>query len=177
MPLCRTNPGICGRRYIGASVWNSILSVNINTNVSQFILPGSLKAAICDNLFKVRYHMCVNVILQVVPFECNFQFFISVAPFAPLLKYACYMWNQRSVPQDFQFALLQWWYIIVFVLVFIVYADMNMLYTLQCLVGSNTAILNLESCENNCIKLKNVYMLIVFVITFNVLVCLWLKYI
>ena len=50
MPLCRTNLGKCGLRYVGASVWNSILSVNINPNVSEFIFSRSLKAAICDSL-------------------------------------------------------------------------------------------------------------------------------
>ena len=50
MPLCRTNLGKCGLRYVGASVWNSILSVNINPNVSEFIFSRSLKAAICNNL-------------------------------------------------------------------------------------------------------------------------------
>ena len=50
MPLCRTNLGKCGLRYVGASVWNSILSVNINPSVSEFIFSRSLKAAICKNL-------------------------------------------------------------------------------------------------------------------------------
>ena len=50
MPLCRTNLGKCGLRYVGASVWNSILSVNINPNVSEFIFSRSLKGAICDSL-------------------------------------------------------------------------------------------------------------------------------
>ena len=50
MPLCRTNLEKCGLRYVGASVWNSILSVNINPNVSEFIFSRSLKAAICDSL-------------------------------------------------------------------------------------------------------------------------------
>ena len=50
MPLCRTNLGKCGLRYVGTSVWNSILSVNINPNVSEFIFSRSLKAAICNNL-------------------------------------------------------------------------------------------------------------------------------
>ena len=48
--LCRTNLGKCGLRYVGASVWNNILSVNINPNVSEFIFSRSLKAAICNNL-------------------------------------------------------------------------------------------------------------------------------
>ena len=34
MPLC----SLCGLRYAGASVWNTILSVNINSNVSLFSL-------------------------------------------------------------------------------------------------------------------------------------------
>ena len=39
IPLCRTNLGKCGLRYVGASVWNSILSVNINPkSVSLFSL-------------------------------------------------------------------------------------------------------------------------------------------
>ena len=38
MSLCRNNLGTCGLRYTGASVWNNILSVNINPNVSEFIL-------------------------------------------------------------------------------------------------------------------------------------------
>ena len=50
MPLCRTKLGKCGLRYVGASVWNNILSVNINPNVSEFIFSRSLKAAICNNL-------------------------------------------------------------------------------------------------------------------------------
>ena len=50
LPLCRTNLGKCGLRYVGASVWNNILSVNINPNVSEFIFSRSLKAAICNNL-------------------------------------------------------------------------------------------------------------------------------
>ena len=37
MSLCRTNLGKCSLRYAGASVWNNILSVNINPNVSEFI--------------------------------------------------------------------------------------------------------------------------------------------
>ena len=41
----------CGLRYVGASIWNNILSVNINPNVSEFIFSRSLKAAICNNLF------------------------------------------------------------------------------------------------------------------------------
>ena len=31
-------------------IWNNILSVNINPNVSEFIFSRSLKAAICNNL-------------------------------------------------------------------------------------------------------------------------------
>ena len=50
MPLCRTNLGMCGLRYVGAFVWNNILSTNINPNVSEFIFSRSLKAAICNNL-------------------------------------------------------------------------------------------------------------------------------
>ena len=50
LPLCRTNLRKCGLRYVGASVWNNILSVNINPNVSEFIFSRSLKAAICNNL-------------------------------------------------------------------------------------------------------------------------------
>ena len=50
LPLCRTNLGKCGLRYVGASIWNNILSVNINPNVSEFIFSRSLKAAICNNL-------------------------------------------------------------------------------------------------------------------------------
>ena len=50
MPLCRTNLGKCGLRYVGTFVWNSILSVNINPNVSEFIFSRSLKAATCNNL-------------------------------------------------------------------------------------------------------------------------------
>ena len=50
MPLCRTNLGKCGLRYVGVSVLNSILSVNINPNVSEFIFARSLKAAICNSL-------------------------------------------------------------------------------------------------------------------------------
>ena len=51
MPLCRTNLGKCGLRYVGASVWDSILSVNVNLNVNEFIFSRSLKEAICNNLF------------------------------------------------------------------------------------------------------------------------------
>ena len=51
MPLCRTDLGKCGLRYVGASVWNNILSININPNVSEFVFSRSLKAAICNNLF------------------------------------------------------------------------------------------------------------------------------
>ena len=50
MLLCRTNPGKCSLRYVGASVWNNILSININPNVNEFIFSRSLKAAICNNL-------------------------------------------------------------------------------------------------------------------------------
>ena len=50
MPLCRINLGKCGLGYVGASVWNSTLSVNINPNVSEFIFSRSLTAAICSNL-------------------------------------------------------------------------------------------------------------------------------
>ena len=50
LPLCRTNLGKCGLRNVGASIWNNILSVNINPNVSEFIFSRSLKAAICNNL-------------------------------------------------------------------------------------------------------------------------------
>ena len=50
LQLCRTNLGKCGLRYVGASIWNNILSVNINPNVSEFIFSRSLKAAICNNL-------------------------------------------------------------------------------------------------------------------------------
>ena len=50
MPLCRTNLGKCGLRYVGASVWNNIRSVDINPNVSEFIFSRNLKAAICNNL-------------------------------------------------------------------------------------------------------------------------------
>ena len=50
LPLCRTNLGKCGLRYVGASMWNNILSVNINPNVREFIFSRSLKAAICNNL-------------------------------------------------------------------------------------------------------------------------------
>ena len=48
--LCRINPEKCGLRYVGAFVWNNILSVNINPNVSEFIFSRSRKAAICNNL-------------------------------------------------------------------------------------------------------------------------------
>ena len=50
LQLCRTNLRKCGVRDVGASVWNNILSVNINPNVSEFIFSRSLKAAICNNL-------------------------------------------------------------------------------------------------------------------------------
>ena len=50
LPLCRTNLRKCSLRYVGASVWNNILSVNINPNISEFIFSRSLKAAICNNL-------------------------------------------------------------------------------------------------------------------------------
>ena len=50
LPLCRTNLRKCGLRYAGASVWNNILSVNINPNVSEFFFSRSLKAAICNDL-------------------------------------------------------------------------------------------------------------------------------
>ena len=50
LPLCRTNLRKCGLRYVGASVWNNILSVNISPNASEFIFSRSLKAAICNNL-------------------------------------------------------------------------------------------------------------------------------
>ena len=50
LPLCSTNLGKCDLRYVGASVWNNILSVNINSNVSEFIFSRSLKAAICYKL-------------------------------------------------------------------------------------------------------------------------------
>ena len=50
MPLCRTNLGKCGLRYVGASVRNNILSVIINPKISEFIFSRSLKAAICNKL-------------------------------------------------------------------------------------------------------------------------------
>ena len=50
IPLCRSNPRKCGLRYVGAFVWNNILSVYINPNVSEFIFSRSRKAAICNNL-------------------------------------------------------------------------------------------------------------------------------
>ena len=50
MPLCRTNLEKCGLRYAGASVWNNILSVHINPNISEFMFFRSLNAAICNNL-------------------------------------------------------------------------------------------------------------------------------
>ena len=37
LPLWRTSLRKCGLRYVGASVWNDILNVNINPNVSEFI--------------------------------------------------------------------------------------------------------------------------------------------
>ena len=43
MPLCRTNLGKCGLRYVGASVWNNILSVDINPNVGEFFFSRSRK--------------------------------------------------------------------------------------------------------------------------------------
>ena len=65
MPFCRTNLGKCGLRYAGASVWNNILSVNINPNVSEFIFSRSLKAAICNDLLWYKlcttYHCVVDV--------------------------------------------------------------------------------------------------------------------
>ena len=41
LSLCRTNLGKCGLRYVGASVWNSILSVNVNPYVNEFIFSRS----------------------------------------------------------------------------------------------------------------------------------------
>ena len=80
MPLCRTNLGKCGLRYVGASVWNNILSVNINPNVSEIIFYRSLKATICNGLLYshwcTTWHCAVDVLLLVVSFSVNF----SVAP-------------------------------------------------------------------------------------------------
>ena len=50
MPLCGTNLGKCDLRFVDTSVWNSIVSVNINPNVTEFVFFRNLKAAICNNL-------------------------------------------------------------------------------------------------------------------------------
>ena len=40
--LCRANLGRDGLKCVGASVWSSILSVNINPNASEFIFSRNL---------------------------------------------------------------------------------------------------------------------------------------
>ena len=56
-PLCRTNLRKCGLRYVGASVWNNILSVNISPNVSEFIFsrspfaPMIMHCCICTGIY------------------------------------------------------------------------------------------------------------------------------
>ena len=109
-------------------LWNNILSANINPNVSEFYFFGSHKAAICNNLCTTR----VDVKLLLMPFSVIF----CVAPSAPMLKYICYMWKRQGAhksrriftslcPHDNTCIL---WY---FVLLFIVYADITVMYTTQ----------------------------------------------
>ena len=55
MPLYGSNLGKRGLRYMGASIWNIILSVNINPNFSEFIFPGSQKYQCVITYFDLSY--------------------------------------------------------------------------------------------------------------------------
>ena len=88
MPLCRTNLGKYGLGYLGTSVWNSILGVNINPNVSEFFSLEVVKQQNVITYFN-RNHV-PPVLLMYNYWECH-----GLSIFLLYLLHPC--WNIRAI--------------------------------------------------------------------------------
>ena len=104
MSLCRNNLGTCGLRYTGASVWNNILSIDINPNVSEFILFSRVCAhSTSRTRFSSIHVVCMAPIQPAVPSSLPFMLCVWPPfnqPHLPLF-HPCCVYGPHSTSRAF----------------------------------------------------------------------------
>ena len=57
IPSCKTNLGKRSLKYTGAVIWNNILKLGINPNISDFMFAKKLKHAIIESLLWITHNL------------------------------------------------------------------------------------------------------------------------